>query len=159
MGVILPNTDDFIWMKQAIALGSQAKQEREVPVGAVVVYQNQCIGRGYNQVRQKCDPSAHAEIIAIREACQYLGYERLLDATLFVTLEPCVMCLGAILHARLSRLVFGARDFRTGAAGSQLNLANANPYYRKLQVDEGPCSEACENMLSVFFRQDLLDLK
>src|SRR3990167_2758826 len=110
---------DLHWMQRAYALACCARESGEVPVGAVVVNaQNQCIGEGFNQVIQINDPTAHAEIIAIREAAAFTDHSRLDHATLYVTLEPCCMCAGALIHARLARLVFATRDLRAGAAGS-----------------------------------------
>jgi tRNA(adenine34) deaminase len=144
---------DKTWMNLALQLAEQANQNEEVPVGAVLVLENQVIGQGFNQVIATHDPSAHAEVVAIRQACLHLKNERLPGATLYVTLEPCLMCLGAMLQARISRLVFGTRDFRTGAAGSKLNLATGFGAYASIQVDEGVCQAACEDLLKRFFQQ------
>jgi tRNA(adenine34) deaminase len=116
----MSSDDDF--MNVALTLARQAEQSGEVPVGAVVVKDGVIIGRGSNAPISRHDPSAHAELLALREAAQHLGNYRLTGCELFVTLEPCVMCTGAIFHARIARVVFGASDFKTGACGSVLNL-------------------------------------
>lgn len=142
---------DQQWMTKAIELAELAAHREEVPVGAIIVIHEKIIGQGFNQTRSKHDPSAHAEIEAIRQACQHMENERLPGATLYVTLEPCVMCMGALLHARIDRLVFGTRDFRAGAAGSKLNLASGIEAYGQVQVDEGICQAACASLLTQFF--------
>lgn len=144
-------------MAQAFALAQQAAKEGEVPVGAVIVRAGECLGKGYNQVRQLSDASAHAEMLAMRQAMQHLGYERLEGSTLYVTLEPCMMCMGALLHARVSRLVFGARDYRAGAAGSMINLARGFKVYPAIQVDEGVMHGDCEALLKQFFQATVRD--
>src|SRR3990172_5368974 len=113
--------DDF-FMRAALDLALQARAAGEVPVGAVVVLDGEIIGRGFNAPISRHDPSAHAEMQALRDAAQHLGNYRLVDCELFVTLEPCVMCVGALFHARIARVVFGARDLKTGACGSVLDL-------------------------------------
>ena len=117
-----PQPDDLPWMQAALQQAQLAADAGEVPVGAVVVRQGQIIGRGYNQPVCTHDPSAHAEVQALRDAARRLGNYRLEDCTLYVTLEPCAMCAGAILHARLARVVWGAAEPRTGAAGSVVDL-------------------------------------
>ncbi len=150
---------DHIWMTQALQLAYLANDQDEVPVGAVLVVNDRVIGQAYNQVRHKHDPSAHAEIEAIRQGCLHLKNERLPGATLYVTLEPCLMCLGVMLQARISRLVFGTRDFRAGAAGSKLNLASGFGAYASIQVDEGICQAECEQLLTSFFQACRLGCK
>jgi tRNA(adenine34) deaminase len=118
---------DVAFMREALKLAGQAAQAGEVPVGAVVVKDGRSIGRGSNAPISKHDPTAHAEIAALRDAAQHLGNYRLVDCELFVTLEPCVMCVGAMFHARIARVVFGARDLKTGAAGSVINLFDVLP--------------------------------
>lgn len=140
-------------MGLAFELALQAKTEGEVPVGAVLVsVDNQLLGRGWNQVIQKRDPSAHAELIAIREAARTLQNHRLLNTKLYVTLEPCPMCAGALVHARLARLIFATRDFKTGAAGSVYNLLQGYPLNHRVQIDEGIMQEECARLLTDFFR-------
>jgi tRNA(adenine34) deaminase len=142
---------DIFWMRQALDLANYAAQQGEVPVGAVLVKDDEIIGRGWNQMIQQNDPTAHAEILAIREAALKLRNTRLIDATLYVTLEPCCMCAGAIVHARLSRIVFGARDFKTGAAGSVYNLLRGHPLNHAVIIDESALQPECSEILSQFF--------
>lgn len=143
---------DFFWMEQALCLARLAEVEGEIPVGAVLVDgNNQIIGRGSNQMIQRCDPTAHAEILAIRQAGTALNNYRLLNTTLYVTLEPCCMCAGAIVHARIKRLVFAARDFKSGAAGSVYHLLRGYPLNHQVQVDEGLLQRESTALLSQFF--------
>lgn len=143
---------DLFWMQQAFELAVIAKEQDEIPVGAVLVDENnQVIGRGWNQVIQSHDPSAHAEIMAIREAAASLQNYRLQNTTLYVTLEPCCMCAGALVHARIKRLVFATRDFKAGAAGSIFNLLQGYPLNHQIQIDEGPLQQDCEALLAQFF--------
>lgn len=144
--------NDSFWMAQAYELALRAKKEGEVPVGAVLVANDKLIGSGWNQVIQTHDPTAHAELIALREASQHLKNHRLLNTTLYVSLEPCAMCAGALVHARISRLVFATRDFKTGAAGSVFNLLKGFPLNHQVQIDEGVMQEDCAHLLSDFFR-------
>lgn len=145
---------DLYWMKKAYALAIKAKKQGEVPVGAVLVSEdNQLLGQGYNLVIDKHDPSAHAEIVAIRQAARKIGNYRLLNTTLYVTLEPCPMCAGALVHSRIKRLVFGTRDFKSGAAGSVFNLVHAHPLNHKIKVDEGLMQHECAALLKDFFTE------
>lgn len=145
--------NDTDWMAEAIEQALKAQVSGEVPVGAVLVsHHNQRLGSGFNQMIQKQDPTAHAEIQAIREAAHTLKNYRLEKATLYITLEPCPMCAGAIIHARLKRVVFGARDFKTGAAGSVCNLFHPQLSNHAVQVDEGILQERCTKLLTDFFR-------
>jgi tRNA(adenine34) deaminase len=143
--------EDF--MREAVRLAEQAAQGGEVPVGAVVVRDGQIIGRGSNAPISCHDPSAHAEMIALRDAAQHIGNYRLVDCELFVTLEPCVMCVGAMFHARIARVVFGAYDAKTGAAGSVLNLFGEGRLNHHAQVQGGVLGEECAHILSNFFAQ------
>ena len=144
---------DLAWMKQAFDLALMAQAQGEVPVGAVLVSEdNQLIGRGWNQVLQTNDPSAHAEIMAIREAAHYLHNYRLQNTTLYVTLEPCCMCAGALVHARIKRLVFATRDLQAGAAGSSFNLLQGYPLNHQVQIDEGPLQKESAALLADFFK-------
>lgn len=129
-------TDEF-YMREALRLAAQAAQVGEVPVGAVVVKDGEIIGRGFNAPISRHDPSAHAEIAALRDAAQRIGNYRLVDCELFVTLEPCVMCVGAMFHARIARVVFGAPEYKTGAAGSVLNLFERFPHPNPPPEGEG----------------------
>ena len=125
----------------------------EVPVGALVVHDGAIIGCGHNLREASNDPTSHAEMIAIRQAAAALGSWRLLDCTLYVTLEPCVMCMGAIILARIPRLVFGCRDPKAGAAGSIYNFSQDERFNHWVAVTEGVLGEACSELLSDFFRQ------
>ena len=144
---------DQQWMRYAIRLAQRAENEGEVPVGAVLVKNEKCIGEGWNQPIQKHDPTAHAEIVAIRKAGVALDNYRLINTTLYVTLEPCVMCIGAIAQARIGRLVFGAFDPKRGAVCNALNLADADFLNHQLDWQGGVFEEACANLLIDFFRK------
>lgn len=146
------NDQDHIWMEQTLKLAQQAAAEGEVPVGAVVVINDERIGAGYNRSISLCDPTAHAEILALREAANYLNNYRLVDATLYVTLEPCAMCAGAIVHARIKRLVYGASDPRAGACGSVYNLVQSEHLNHQVEITAGVLSDACGELLRNFFR-------
>ena len=145
----MKNDDDF--MRVALALARQAGLSGEVPVGAIVVKEGAIIGRGSNAPISRHDPSAHAELVALREAAQYMGNYRLVGCELFVTLEPCVMCVGAIFHARIARVVFGASDFKTGACGSVLNLFAEQRLNHHAGIAAGVLAEECGQVLSDFF--------
>ena len=145
-------TDDEFWMREAFTLARHAGANQEVPVGAVIVHQGKIIGKGYNQPIHANDPSAHAEVIAIRDAAQSLQNYRLLDTTLYVTLEPCVMCVGAILHARIKRLVFGACDPRAGAAGTVFNLMADPRHNHNVELTAGVLEQDCSRLLKEFFK-------
>ena len=140
------------WMQHAIQLAQQAADEDEVPVGAVIVKDNQLIAEGWNQPIQSHDPSAHAEMIAIRNAGQFLNNYRLIDTTMYVTLEPCSMCVGAMIHARVKHLVFGASDLKTGATGSAINLIHEPIHNHKIEVTGGVMEEECREVLQAFFK-------
>lgn len=144
--------DDEHWMSEALGLARQAQTAGEVPVGAVVVYQEQIIGQGYNRSITERDPSAHAEVVAMRAAARHLDNYRLSDTTLYVTLEPCVMCVGAMLHARIRRLVFGARDPKTGAVGSVFDLLADSRHNHAVEVTGGVLESECSQLLRDFFR-------
>jgi tRNA(adenine34) deaminase len=144
--------NDAAWMGRALDLAGQAAQEGETPVGAVVVVDGQVIGSGYNRVEQDKDPTAHGEIIALREAAQKLHDWRLPAATMYVTLEPCIMCAAALLHARVRRLVFGAWDHRWGAFGSLFDLAHDPRINHDLEVVSGVMRDEAAALLQQFFR-------
>lgn len=143
------NDEEF--MRAALELARQAELAGEVPVGAVVVKAGQIIGRGSNAPIGSHDPSAHAEMIALRDAAQRLGNYRLVDCELYVTLEPCLMCVGAMFHARISRVVFGASDYKTGAAGSVMNMFEEQRLNHHASVQGGVLAEECGSLLSQFF--------
>lgn len=140
-------------MIAAIALAGEASEAGEVPVGAVVVKGGQVIGAGFNAPITRHDPSAHAEIQAMRAAASALGNYRLAGCTLFVTLEPCAMCAGAIMHARIGRLVFGAADPKTGACGSVVNLFAETRLNHHTVVEAGVMRQQCGELLTNFFRE------
>ncbi|MEO6928469.1 MAG: tRNA adenosine(34) deaminase TadA [Casimicrobiaceae bacterium] len=142
---------DARWMGEALALARTAGERGEVPVGAVVVRDGAIVGRGGNAPIAHSDPTAHAEIAALRDAARTLGNYRLVDCTLYVTLEPCAMCAGAMLHARIARLVFGARDPKTGAAGSIIDLFAEPRLNHHAAVVGGVCDVECGALLSAFF--------
>ena len=146
------NNDEF-WMRHALTLARRAWDEGEVPVGAVLVHQGRVIGEGWNRPISHHDPTAHAEMMAIRQGGKVIENYRLLDTTLYVTLEPCVMCAGAMIHGRVGRLVYGARDAKTGAAGSLLDVLGHPGMNHHVQTEQGVLAEECAALLSDFFRQ------
>lgn len=145
-------TEDIRWMAQALALAQQAELQDEVPVGAVIVRDDQIIGKGWNQPINSHDPTAHAEIIALRTACQHENNYRLPGATLYVTLEPCLMCAGALVHARIERVVFAASEPKTGAAGSCFDIFNNDKLNHRVICDSGVLAEQSGELLRTFFR-------
>lgn len=145
-------TEDQKWMHEALSLADHAMKQQEVPVGAVIVFEDKIIGKGCNQPIATNDPSAHAEIIALRDAAETLGNYRLLNTTLYVTLEPCIMCVGAILHSRIKRLVFGAYDSKTGAAGSVFDVLSDARHNHKVEVQGGVLEKESAEKLKAFFR-------
>jgi tRNA(adenine34) deaminase len=145
--------DDLHWMQYALQLADKAEQNGEIPVGAVLVKDGVVLGEGWNQSIQLNDPSAHAEMMAIRQAAEKIGNYRLIDCTLYVTLEPCAMCAGLLVHSRVKRLVFGAKDAKTGAAGSVLDIVRHPVLNHQLDVLDGPLAQQCADKLSEFFRR------
>lgn len=143
--------NDNDYMLIAIKLATSAAAQGEVPVGAIVVKDGVIIGRGSNAPITNHDPSAHAEILAMRDAAKTLGNYRLVGCTLYVTLEPCAMCTGAIQHARIARLVYGASDPKTGACGSVVNLMAETRLNHHTEVESGVLADACGGLLSTFF--------
>lgn len=143
---------DEEWMQYAMTLALKAQDEGEVPVGAVLVLDNRVIGEGWNRSIGHHDPTAHAEIMALRQGgCAVQNY-RLIDATLYVTLEPCVMCAGAMIHSRIRRVVYGAADAKTGAAGSLLDVLRHPGMNHQIEITSGVLAQACSEQLSAFFR-------
>lgn len=145
------SAEDETFMRAALALADDAARRGEVPVGAVVVRENEIVGRGANCPVAEDDPAAHAEILALRDAGRTLGNYRLPGCTLYVTIEPCVMCAGAIMHARIARVVFGARDPKTGACGSVVDLFAEPRINHHTEVTEGVLAEEAGGLLSRFF--------
>jgi len=145
--------DDYFYMSQALNLAKKAAQLGEVPVGALLVKEGEVIAEGWNRPISTSDPSAHAEMMALRLGAARLDNYRLLNTTLYITLEPCLMCVGAIIHARVARVVFGANDLKTGAAGSAFDLLGSEKHNHRLEVESGVLAEACGGVLSAFFRQ------
>lgn len=139
-------------MRRALDLARHAEAAAEVPVGALVVLDDEVIGEGWNQPIVSCDPTAHAEIVALRAAAAQIKNYRLPDATLYVTLEPCVMCAGAIVHARIMRVVYGAADPKAGAAGSVFNLLESSLLNHRTQIAGGVLAEECGQGLKAFFQ-------
>lgn len=153
----LQTDEDF--MRYALKLAHEQLESaseaclQEVPVAAIVVYQNAVIGQGTNLTINRCDPTAHAEIMAIRDACSKIGNHRLVHCSLYVTLEPCIMCAGAILQARIERLIYAARDERFGAAGSLINVLESPLLNHRCHVIQGYGKEQSQQLLQSFFRQ------
>ncbi len=147
-------TSDHAWMRHALALAERARDEDdEIPVGAVVVdADGNLVGEGWNRNIAECDPSAHAEIVAMRRAGAALGNHRLIGCTLYVTLEPCAMCAMAMVHARVARVVFGAFDPKTGAAGSVFDLLADSRHNHRVEVVGGVLAEIAGPMLTAYFR-------
>ncbi len=143
---------DENWMQRALQLAAQAEAAGEVPVGAVIVKNDELVAEGYNQPIGAHDATAHAEIIALRRAGEALGNYRLVDTTLYVTLEPCSMCVGAMIHARVSRVVFGASDPRTGALGGAFDLQQAGQHNHHFDVVSGVLADSSRELLQNFFR-------
>ena len=143
--------DDLVFMAEALALARQAGVAGEVPVGAVLVLHGAIIGRGFNSPIALHDPTAHAEIIALRQAATAAANYRLEDATLYSTLEPCIMCAGALVHARINRLVFGARDLRFGGVRSKFQLADNALLNHRMEIHEGVLAADCAALLQKFF--------
>ncbi|MFP3014069.1 MAG: tRNA adenosine(34) deaminase TadA [Arsenophonus sp.] len=144
---------DIFWMKKAIFLAEKAKEKSEIPVSAILVYEDKLIAKGWNNPVLYHDPCAHAEILTLRKGGQYLQNYRLINTTLYVTLEPCIMCAGAIINARVSRLVYGAYNQKTGAAGSVIDLFNHADINHHIVVFGGILADQCSEMLCSFFKR------
>lgn len=145
--------DNNYWMQQAIEMAKKAEQSDEVPVGAVIVKDNKIIGTGHNQVINNNDATAHAEIQAIRNAGKKIDNYRIVNSKLYVTLEPCMMCVGAIVHARISEIIFGAYDPKTGMAGTQDNCFEKPYHNHQVEIQGGVLEAECAELLKVFFRR------
>jgi len=150
---------DTHFMQRAYELAQQAESFDEIPVGAVVVFQGKVIGEGFNQSIMLNDPSSHAEMNAIRQAGKTLNNYRLLDCTLYVTLEPCPMCAGLLVHSRIKRLVYASPDLKTGAAGSALNLIDNPLLNHQIEVSSGIMQQQCSHLLSSFFKRRRIEKK
>ena len=145
--------DDAKWMQRAFELAEKAKQLDEVPVGAVIVYDNKIIGEGFNQPISSNDPTAHAEIVALRQAGKTQTNYRLPDTSMYVTLEPCAMCAGAIVHARIAKLIYAANDPKTGACGSVFNLLQTEELNHKVDIEKGVMEDECRSLIQNFFKE------
>jgi tRNA(adenine34) deaminase len=149
----MPESEDEKWMRQALAQAKLTLKKGEVPIGAVVVYEDKIIGRGHNRVEGLSDPTAHAEIIAIGAAATYLNSWRLSGASLYVTLEPCAMCAGALVLSRIDRLVFGAKDPKAGACGSLFNIVQDPRLNHMVQVLPGVLERESGQLMQAFFEK------
>ncbi|SCC16977.1 tRNA adenosine(34) deaminase TadA [Gilliamella intestini] len=151
---------DEIWMRRALMLAKHAEVIGEIPVGAVIVDENnQIIGEGFNQPISTHNPTAHAEMMAIEQAGKYLNNYRLINTTLYTTLEPCIMCAGAIIHSRIKRVVYGASDYKTGAAGSFINILAQQGINHYAEIKSGVLANECSTILSDFFKKRRLQKK
>jgi tRNA(adenine34) deaminase len=144
--------NDELWMEEALRAARRALDAGEVPVGAVIVHHGKVVGRGFNRNFLDSDPTAHAEVVALREAGTAIGNHRLSDCELFATIEPCAMCAGAMVHARIRRLVYGADDPKAGAAGSALHVLNHPALNHRIEVRSGVLAGRCAEILQEFFR-------
>lgn len=160
----MDNLNEPLWqshqrfMAKAVLLAEQAFEEGEVPVGAIVVYNNSIVGKGYNQVEKLNDPTAHAEMLAISAACDTIAEKYLTDCTLYVTLEPCPMCAGALVWSKLGTVVFGATDAKSGGCGSLFNIVGNTSLNHKVNVIQGILEHDCEYLLRSFFSSKRLKL-
>ncbi|PUA30920.1 MAG: tRNA adenosine(34) deaminase TadA [Cellvibrio sp. 79] len=145
------STDDIRWMEYAINLAEKGKALGEVPVGAVIVKEGTILGEGFNQPITACDPTAHAEIVALRQAANHVQNYRLVDSTIYVTLEPCTMCVGALVHARIARLVFGTTEPKAGAVVSKSQLLVSDYFNHRVEYSSGLLATQCQHQLSNFF--------
>ena len=145
--------EDHFYMQRALKQAEQAFDEKEVPIGAIIVHNNQVIGKGYNQVERTRDATAHAEIIAIGSASEYLNNWRLNDSTIYITLEPCLMCAGALLNSRISRIVFGAKEPRTGVCESHHNIDLKTIFNSNMIIQAGLLNEQCKELIQLFFAE------
>jgi len=145
-------SQDHEYMSLALAEAQFAEKQDEVPVGAVVVVEDKVIASGFNRTIVDCDPTAHAEMVAIRHAAKEINNHRLNQATVYVTLEPCAMCMGALLQARIKRLVYGASDPKAGAAGSVMDLSNLPELNHRIDVEKGILKDECAEILRAFFK-------
>jgi tRNA(adenine34) deaminase len=147
-----PTTSDELWMEEALRAAQRALEAGEVPIGAVVVCDGRIVGRGWNRNITDSDPTAHAEVLALREAGAALGNYRLGECELFATIEPCAMCAGALLHARIKRLVYGADDPKAGAVHSVLQVLSQPPMNHRVEIRSGVLAGRCAELLQTFFK-------
>ncbi|MGA8764997.1 MAG: tRNA adenosine(34) deaminase TadA [Candidatus Sulfotelmatobacter sp.] len=152
MNLVLQDERDELWMGEALLSAQRALEAGEVPVGAVVVHDGKIVGRGWNRNITNCDPSAHAEIESLREAGSTVGNHRLEGCDLFVTIEPCAMCAGALIHARIRRLIYGADDPKAGAVHSAMQLLNHPQVNHRVEVRGGVLAGRCAEVLQTFFK-------
>lgn len=152
------NTKEY-FMEMALKEAKKAFELGEVPVGAVIVKDEKVIGRGYNMVEALNDPTMHAEMIAIRKACKELGQWRLLDAEIYVTLEPCAMCAGAMVHARLKKAYIATDDYKRGCCGTKINLLSFEDFNHKVEIERYILKDECSKILSNFFKELRIDKK
>jgi tRNA(adenine34) deaminase len=145
--------NDTYWMQHALHLAETAEKTAEVPIGAVLILNDEIIGEGWNRPITNCDPTAHAEIISLREGAKKINNYRLLNSTLYVTLEPCIMCVGAIVHARVKRVVFGACDPKAGAVTSAFKMQEDTLLNHRVIYEGGVLAEECGKLLTEFFRK------
>jgi tRNA(adenine34) deaminase len=145
--------NDEDWMQYALLLAKKAEQQDEVPVGAILVMNGECIAEGWNKPISTNDTTAHAEIMVLRAASEQLQNYRLPDTTLYVTLEPCVMCAGALIHARVGRVVYGATDPKAGAAGSVFDIVGTDKLNHKIEITRGVMKDECASLLISFFQR------
>ena len=144
---------DEVFMREALALAAQAAAAGEVPVGAVLVMDGALVAHGFNRPITTSDPTAHAEIVTVREAAHALGNYRLTGATLYVTVEPCLMCVGALVHARVARVVYGTAEPKTGALGSTVDALDNPSLNHRFEVTSGVCADECRDLLQAFFQR------
>ena len=150
---------DAYWMREALKRADYAEAINEIPVGAIVVVDGRIVGEGWNSPISDHDPSAHAEMQAVRMAAKQVENYRVIDATLYVTLEPCAMCAGMLVHARVGRVVFGAKDLKTGSAGSVMQLLQHPQLNHQCEITSGVLAEECGEKLSAFFRRRRAEIK
>ncbi|MEW6608413.1 MAG: tRNA adenosine(34) deaminase TadA [bacterium] len=145
--------DDIYFMRQALVEAEKAYKFGEIPVGTVIVLDEKIIARGHNQIVKLKDPTAHAEILAIKKAAVYLKNERLINTSMYVTIEPCAMCAGALILSRVKNLVYGADDLKTGACGSIINIAQHSSLNHQLNVKKGILEQECRELIQRFFKE------
>ncbi len=145
------SAEDVHWMQRAIELAGQGQALGEVPVGAVIVKDGDLLGEGFNQPISSSDPTAHAEVVALRQAAARVANYRLVDATIYVTLEPCIMCVGALVHARIARLIFGTTEPKAGAVVSKMQLLDGDFLNHRVNFSQGLLADQCQHQLTSFF--------